>query len=34
MSGIYDELCNLFIKPARQSYSEHDLGIPAVTQAR
>ena len=26
MSGLYEELCNLFIKPARQTYSEHDLG--------
>lgn len=32
MSGFYEELCNLFIRPIRQSYSDYDLGSPKVTQ--
>lgn len=26
MSGFYDQLCNMLIRPARQTYSDYDLG--------
>lgn len=26
MAGFYDELCNMLIRPARQNYSDYDLG--------
>jgi hypothetical protein len=26
MSGFYDSLCNMLIRPARQTYSDYDLG--------
>lgn len=32
MSGFYEELINLFIRPARQTYNEYDLGIFIITQ--
>ena len=32
MSGFYDNLCNMLIRPARQTYSDYDLGTPPTTQ--
>jgi hypothetical protein len=32
MPGFYDELCNIFIRPTRQAYSEYDLGISGTIQ--
>ena len=26
MSGFYDQLCNMLIRPTRQTYSDYDLG--------
>ena len=26
MAGFYDQLCNMLIRPARQTYSDYDLG--------
>ena len=34
MSGFYEELCNLLIRPARQTYTDYDLGIQIATQVR
>ena len=33
MSGFYDTLCNMLIRPARQTYSDYDLGILTSTKA-
>ena len=33
MSGFYDDLCNMLIRPARQTYTEYDLGTSNPTQA-
>lgn len=27
MTGFYDSICNMLIRPARQTYSDYDLGI-------
>lgn len=32
MPNFYDQLCDSFIRPGRQSYSPHDLGTYYLTQ--
>lgn len=33
MSSFYDELCNMLIRPARQTYTDYDLGTFLFIQA-
>lgn len=33
MSGFYEDLCNLFIRPVRQTYNDYDLGTYSSIQA-
>jgi len=33
MTNFYDQICNLFIRPSRQTYTSYDLGTKNIIKA-